>query len=51
MATAELRELIEMAKEEGFEGEGLSAFLRDEQARQRECEKEEREREEKETDR
>ena len=45
MATSELRELIEIAKEAGLEGEGLSAFLRDERARQREREKEERERE------
>ena len=29
MATAELREQIEMAKEAGLEGEGLFAFLRD----------------------
>ena len=51
MATAELRELIEMAKEAGLEGEGLSAFLRDERARQREREKEEREREKEERER
>ena len=48
MATAELRE---MTKEAGLEGEGLSAFLRDERARQREREKEEREREKEERER
>ena len=40
-----------MAKEAGFQGEGLSALLRDERARQREREKEGRESEEKEADR
>ena len=48
MASAELKELIELAKEAGLEGTQLSNFLRDERTRQREREKEEREREEKE---
>ena len=33
MATAELRELIDSAKQAGLEGEWLSAFLCDERAR------------------
>ena len=45
MASAELRELLELAKEAGLEGTELSNFLRDERTRQREREKEERERE------
>ena len=48
MASAELKELLELAKEAGLEGTELSNFLRDERTRQREREKEEREREEKE---
>ena len=48
MASAELRELLELAKEAGLEGTELSNFLCDERTRQREPEKEEREREEKE---
>ena len=48
MASAELKELVELAKEAGLEGTELSNFLRDERTRQREREKEEREREEKE---
>ena len=51
MDTAELRELIDLAKQAGLEGDGLSAFLRDERARQREHEKEEREREKEDADR
>ena len=51
MATDESREQTEMAKEAGLEGEGLSALLRDERARQREREKEEREREKEERER
>ena len=46
MASAELKELLELAKEAGLEGTELSNFLRDERTRQREREKEEREREE-----
>ena len=48
MASAELKELVELAKEAGLEGTVRSNFLRDERTRQREREKEEREREEKE---
>ena len=54
MAAAELKELIELAKEAGLQGDELSVFLRDERARQRDCEREreervrEREREERE---
>ena len=55
MASAELKELLELAKEAGLEGTELSNFLRDERTRQREREKEEREhqreREEKERER
>ena len=46
MASAELKELVELAKEAGLEGTELSNFLRDERTRQHEREKEEREREE-----
>ena len=45
MASAELKELVELAREAGLEGTELSNFLRDERTRQREREKEERERE------
>ena len=45
MASAELKELLELAKEAGLDGTELSNFLRDERTRQREREKEERERE------
>ena len=45
MASAELKELVELAKEAGLEGTELSNFLRDERTHQREREKEERERE------
>ena len=45
MASAELKELVELAKEAGLEGTELSNFLRDERTRQREREKEDRERE------
>ena len=48
MASAELKELVELAKEAGLEGTELSHLLRDERTRQREREKEDREREEKE---
>ena len=51
MASAELKELVELAKEAGLEGTELSNFLRDEREREkeeREREKEEREPEEKE---
>ena len=51
MASAELKELVELAKEAGLEGTELSNFLRDERTRQREREKEEGEREEKERER
>ena len=51
MASAELKELVELAKEAELEGTELSNFLRDERTRQREREKEEREREEKERER
>ena len=51
MASAELKELVELAKEAGLEGTELSNFLRDERTRQREREKEEREREEKDRER
>ena len=51
MASAELKELLELAKEAGLEGTELSNFLRDERTRQREREKEEREREENEGER
>ena len=51
MASAELKELVELAKEAGLEGTELSNFLRDERTRLREREKEEREREEKERER
>ena len=51
MASAELKELVGLAKEAGLEGTELSNFLRDERTRQREREKEEREREEKERER
>ena len=51
MASAELKELLELAKEAGLEGTELSNFLRDERTRQREREKEERERQEKEGER
>ena len=44
MASAELKELVELAKEAGLEGTELSNLLRDERTRQREREKEERER-------
>ena len=44
MASAELKELVELAKDAGLEGTELSNFLRDERTRQREREKEERER-------
>ena len=40
MASAELKELVELAKEAGLEGTELSNFLRDERTRQREREKE-----------
>ena len=43
MASAELKELVELAKEAGLEGTELSNFLRDERTRLREREKEERE--------
>ncbi len=46
MASAELKELVELAKEAGLEGTELSNFLRDERTRQREWKEEEREREE-----
>ena len=46
MAAAELKELIELAKEAGLQGDKLSVFLRDEPARQRDREREERDREE-----
>ena len=45
MASAELKELVVLAKEAGLEGTELSNFLRYERTRQREREKEERERE------
>ena len=45
MASAEFKELVELAKEAGLEGTELSNFLRDERTLQREREKEERERE------
>ena len=45
MASAELKELVELAKEPGLEGTELSNFLRDEETRQGEREKEDRERE------
>ena len=48
MASAELKELVESAKEAGLEGTELYNFLREEPTRQREREKYEREREEKE---
>ena len=51
MASAELKELVELAKEAGLEGTELSNFLRDERTRQREREKEEREREKEERER
>ena len=51
MVTAELRELIDLAKEAGLDGERLSAFLRDERVREHEREKEEREREKEERER
>ena len=51
MASAELKELVELAKEAGLEGTELSNFLRDERTRLREREKEKREREEKERER
>ena len=52
MASAELKELVELAKEAGLEGiTELSNFLRDKRTRQREREKEDREREEKERER
>ncbi len=51
MASAEVKELVELAREAGLEGTELSNFLRDERTRQREREKEEREREEKERER
>ena len=44
MASAELKELVELSKEAGLEGTELSNLLRDERTRQREREKEERER-------
>ena len=44
MASAELKELVELAKEAGLEGTELSNFLLDERTRQREREKEDRER-------
>ena len=51
MASAELKELVALAKEAGLEGTELSNFLRDERTRQRERGKEDREREEKERER
>ena len=51
MASAKLKELVELAKEAGLEGTELSNLLRDERTRQREREKEEREREGKERER
>ena len=42
MASAELKELVELAKEAGLDGTELYNFLRDERTRQREREKEER---------
>ena len=51
MASAESKELVELAKEAGLEGTELSNFLSHERTRQREREKEEREREEKEGER
>ena len=45
MASVELKELVEFAKEAGLEGTELSNFVRVERTRQREREKEERERE------
>ena len=51
MASAELKELVELAKEAGLEGTELSNFLRDERTCQREREKEEREREKEERER
>ena len=51
MASAELKELVELAKEAGLEGTELSNFLRDERTRQREREKEDREREKEERER
>ena len=45
MASAELKELVELAKEAGLEGTELSNFLCDQRTRQSEREKEERERE------
>ena len=41
MASAELKELVEVAKEAGLEVTELYNFLRDERTRQREQEKEE----------
>ena len=51
MASAELKEFVELAKEAGMEGTELSNLLRDERTPQREREKEEREREEKKRER
>ena len=51
MASAELKELVELAKEARLEGTELSNFLRDERTRQREREKDEREREKEERER
>ena len=51
MVSAELKELVELAKEAGLEGTELSNFLRDERTRHREREKEEREREKDERER
>ena len=51
MASAELKELVELSKEAGLEGTELSNFLRDERTRQGERGKEDREREEKERER
>ena len=51
MASAELKELVELAKEAGLEGTELFNFLRDERTGQREREKEEREREKEERER
>ena len=39
MVSAELKELVELAKEAGLEGTELSNFLRDERTREREREK------------
>ena len=51
MASAELKELVELAKEAGLEVTELSNLLHDERTRQRDREKEEREREKEERER